>query len=463
MVDVLAGQQPAAPADDDDAATLRRPALSAARADEVVPITRRDQQPWFLEEPELPTEKLPAAPAEPQLRLAPTPVVAPPSIRPLVRTIAPPRASLVPALVGAGVAGAGALLGISILAGAVLARPASTLAKSSVHPQLPSFRAPEPSAAAPVGCSVRAPARRVAERVLPGGPVTIAGLGTELLAGAVVNRRTGIGLTLSKADLSPRRTTWIGDPAHVAAVVPVSDGSFVADRWTHSVPGTAAFSVGMTPRGFSRVAAGGLEQEAIWAGGARDAITRPSIARAPAPRSGWAIAYRQGASSIRLGWIDEHGRSRGPLASFAQEAEQASAPSIAAAGERLTLTFAERVSGTWRIRIGDGAIAKHPEAMRTFVLPSGGPGHPARDPAIAALDHGWLLVWAEGPSRERVVRAQMLDRDLSPVGAALAIGSAPAASQSFAAWSEGDQVVVLFTRDAGGGRGELFGAGLGCH
>jgi hypothetical protein len=242
----------------------------------------------------------------------------------------------------------------------------------------------------------------------------------------------------------------------VSAVVPASDDAFIADRWTASVPGTRAFTVGMTPKGFSRVGED-AEQTTIWPGDPREAITRPAIVRAPS--TGWAVAFRRGdgSGSVRLGWIDEHGAALGELASYADGAERVSAPSIASDGRELGLAFAERsAGGSWQIRLGRAALGKTPVELGRF-------GNQAQAPALTALGTGrWLLVYVQG-GESREVRAQLLDATLRPVGAPKTLSDETSALPSLAVWTNGTRAAVLFTRDRGRERGELWATALDCN
>jgi hypothetical protein len=304
------------------------------------------------------------------------------------------------------------------------------------------------------GCKLSTPARRIAPMVVSGGPLSVASFGTQIAIGASVNQTTGVGLVLSAKDLSVLKTEWVTDPVSLSAVVPTTNDVFSVDRWTHAVPGTSAFSVGMTPRGFSRI--GQSDQSAIWPGPARDAITRPAIARLP--KNGWAIAFRQGdgAGSVRLGTIDAQGKATSQLASYASRAEHASAPSLAVGQDRLALTFAERgVGGAWWVVVGSSRLGSLPSTDQLRRI-----AEDAEAPAIAALSDGrWLLVWAAAGKLE----ARVLDPELGRVARSLTLGEIGGGTlPSIAIWSNGSRVAVAYTKDVGNWRGELWAAGLDC-
>lgn len=446
MVDLLAGQQPAVDPLD-DAATLRRAAVTPAQADELVPSTQREL-PWFLPEPEVPTEKLPAS--EPPLRVAPTPLA--PSILPVTRTVPPPSSKAVPMLIGGGVAVAGALFAFALVVSRLV-----TAAPGPAHAERQT-----PSEVASAGlrvertrlatCTTAVTPLRIAPFVVPSTPITVATFGSSIGVGAVTGRRTGVGLVVAASDLGVSHREWLADSRHLSAVVPASDDAFIADRWTASVPGTSAFTLGMTPKGFSRVGAG-TEQSTLWPGDPRQPITRPAIVQTG---SGWAVAFRRGDDGVRLGWIDHGGAALGELTSYGSEADRASAPSIAFGDGQLALAYAEHTSEGWQIRLGHAPVGKAPSAMGRF-------GRDAHSPALAALGRDrWLLAYVQGGER-RALRVQLLDTELAPVGAPQTVSDEVSAMPSLALWNNGRRAAVVFTRDRGPERAELWATALDCR
>jgi hypothetical protein len=359
----------------------------------------------------------------------------------------------------------GALVAVALFAGGLLTRSASATRGTADREQAAgassatsALRAAEQS---PARCRIDLPARRIAPLVVPGSTLSVASFGSEIAVGAVTAGRTGIGLTLSPADLSVLDTQWHADAKHVAAIVPATGRSFLVDRWTQSVPGTSEFTLGMTPRGFSRIDADFVATP-IWGGGARDAITRAAIVQAPG--RGWAVAFRHGdgPGSVRLGFVDQHGDALGEATRYADTAERAGTPALALApapsGAGLALAFAEQpAGGRWRIRIGQSTFGSAPTELRTIASD-------ARAPALTARDGGGFAIgWFEGARADRVLRAQLLDSSLEPRADALRLADVPGALPNVAAWSKGTRTRFVFTREAAPQRAELWAVGLDCE
>ena len=95
-------------------------------------------------------------------------------------------------------------------------------------------------------------------------------------------------------------------------------------------------------------------------------------------------------------------------------------------------------------------------------LPRGGPGGDAFAPDIAGLADGrWLLMWTEGASGSRAVRAQTLTPDFQPLGDPIAL-SPPAGNfgQGVIGVVGGHAATVFLSK--GSSSYELWGAVLQC-
>jgi hypothetical protein len=114
------------------------------------------------------------------------------------------------------------------------------------------------------------------------------------------------------------------------------------------------------------------------------------------------------------------------------------------------------------MRVGLAPAGSVPSSTEVVPLPKGGPGGDAFTPDIAGLPDGrWVLVWTEGSSGNRAIRAQTLAPDLTPLGDPIAL-SPPAGNfgQGVLGVTEG-YVTVVFLQQ-GRANYELWGAMLQC-
>ena len=82
---------------------------------------------------------------------------------------------------------------------------------------------------------------------------------------------------------------------------------------------------------------------------------------------------------------------------------------------------------------------------------------------LAALPGGrWLLQWTEGAPGSRVVRAQVLERDLSPRGGAIDLSPAGANAGQGVIWAREAMGTVLFYVRGPKNTHELWGASIAC-
>jgi hypothetical protein len=133
-------------------------------------------------------------------------------------------------------------------------------------------------------------------------------------------------------------------------------------------------------------------------------------------------------------------------------------------GREVAVIFADRPEGASRyeIRIGHAAPGTLPAVTAVLPLPRGGPGGDAFSPDIAGLDDGrWLLIWTEGASGSRAVRAQTLAPDFRPLGDPIAL-SPPAGNfgQGVLGVAGGRVATVFLSK--GSSSYELWGAVLQC-
>ncbi len=141
------------------------------------------------------------------------------------------------------------------------------------------------------------------------------------------------------------------------------------------------------------------------------------------------------------------------------------APALAANARSVAVAFADRADSSepWAVRVGSSHLGSFPSKTTAFTVPVGGPGGVAIAPALAGLSGDrWLLVWTEGGGGDHDVRAQTLNDELRPIGAAFTVSRAGAnAGQGAVALNGGQGLVTYLTLTPRGY--EVWGAGVDCR
>lgn len=375
----------------------------------------------------------------------PTPPRAAPTALPLggtTHTVPPPvkRQSLrAPVLIGAAFGAIGAMVAAGIVASAAAEAPSPALRRAAA----PKVSLPTASPTAARGCALTARPTELAPRVARTPALHVVTLSDQRVAlGVTATEKTGLGLTLALDPLKVEKSELLADPRHVAGVVPSAAGAFTVDRFTRRAAGSAAFSLGMTPAGFTRIADDGA-QSTIWPGQAREIISRPAVVTAP--DASLAVAFRRGDDDrgvVRFGWLDAQGGKKSALGLLSVASGVVGEPTLAVTDDRAVVAYAARqpADAPWSIELASAKLGELPASTLRFGTEA------SRDrPALAALPgSGWLLAWVEGDRQSgRRVRAQRLTRALAPDGAVIDIGESPHPVGALALHAIGGQVLVL--------------------
>ncbi|MBX3128174.1 MAG: hypothetical protein KF718_15735 [Polyangiaceae bacterium] len=423
--------------------TLERVPSSSA------PDTIRDLAPPAFDAPRTLDElTLPQPPAA--RRHASTPPVAI-TMRPATST------SLGPVVFGVMVAMSGAAAAGVIVAGALSRTPAPARA----HVGLAAVRVPAVVAPAAPGiqsCEA-AEAVRLASQLPPGAAVEVISGSRGFAVGFPTSQRSGLGLQLDPTTLAVTRRDELTDLARVGGVMPRADGSFSVDRYAVGLMPT--FSVGMTPRGFARLAAdGGVE--VVWPGQANEVITRPVSAAAPGV--GHLVAFRRGepVGTLRAGWLDEQGLRRSELRSVGESLSGVSSPAVAVSAARAVLAFA--ASGPGGERQLYAAAVGVGEPPTEAVALGFDAGQSPRAVALSSLEGGrFLLAWVSGQGAERALSGAVLDDKLTLVGEVTRWAALSEPVVTTALVASGARAAVLSVRAVTSSRHELWGQTLGCR
>lgn len=432
--------------DEDRLATRKLPAVR-------LPAFDLGSQPDEVTIPLRPAIRRPSVRQVPPPPALPLPLVLKPSVPPVVETLPPPRSrGKLPALLGAGLALLGALVGTTIVVLAAQHSDVPSLGAGLGQLRLPAAAA---SPALVQSCKAAGAAKRLAPIVPPGATIDARVVDAGLAVGIATSGKRAQGITVDPETLEQKSRELFEDPVHVGGVVPLADGTFAVDRYSVRVDARPEFSVGMTPAGFSRILPDG-SQQVIWPGESTEIITRPTVLHAPGV--GYVVGFRRGSGSVRVGWISEQGEKKSELASYASGAVHASEPALSVSADGLVVAFSEEdVDGDWSLHVGKSALGDLP--AKTPVLSGSGA---ARTPAVAPLAGGRTLVaWTDVAGHD-LVRGQVLDAELSPVAPSMAWFDLERRADSLALESNGSRAALLLSLPATPVRSELWALPVTC-
>ncbi len=353
----------------------------------------------------------------------PPPVAAYPSYAP------PKKKSALPWVIGG--LGAVGLFGAVAAAALFYFKPwdteAAATAKPSATPALSTKPATGPTT---LSLAIAKPATQISPAIQLSVPPYFATRGDKLAVGIANGESTGLGMMVDLESLEVEQAFSAPAGKKVLGVVPVASDKdrFVVDReggaltWPRSIDAEPMFTIGFSAQGYVRQPAGGAA-EVIWSGVTNDKSTEARIASVAGV--GHAVAFRN-SGKVRFGWLKPNGSMKTELGSVDAEG-RAGTPTIAAGDQGILVTFAAKSGddSPWAVQLTTAKHGELPGSAKAFELPSGGPGGDAIAPAAAGLPDGrWLLQWTEGGSGERVVRVQILDAKLSPMGDAIKVSAA---------------------------------------
>ncbi|MEP7123472.1 MAG: GYF domain-containing protein [Byssovorax sp.] len=190
----------------------------------------------------------------------------------------------------------------------------------------------------------------------------------------------------------------------------------------------------------------------------------PSAARVQvADGSGYALVFRRD-GAIWSGWIGLDRKPVGELVKVVGSGGQVGKPNVGWNHRELALIFADKPAGSdhYEIRVAHAKTGSIPAVTTVIPLPKGGPGGDAFAPDIAGLPDGrWVMVWTEGASGSRAIRAQTLEANFTPLGDPIAL-SPPAGNfgQGVLGVVSGYAAAVFLSK--GASSYELWGSVLQC-
>jgi hypothetical protein len=183
----------------------------------------------------------------------------------------------------------------------------------------------------------------------------------------------------------------------------------------------------------------------------------------PAGDHGFVLLYRRD-GAIWGGFVGARLKAAGDLVRVEGSGGAVGKPAGAWNGREVAVIFADRpeAEGSYQIRVAHGPPGAIPRATSVLPLPRGGPGGDAFAPDIAGLPDGrWLLMWTEGASGARAVRAQTLTPELRPLGDPIALSPPAGNFGQGVIGVVGHHAATVFL-SKGSSSYELWGAVLQC-
>lgn len=195
-------------------------------------------------------------------------------------------------------------------------------------------------------------------------------------------------------------------------------------------------------------------------------ISAPQVldVRAPdGPDTRFFLAFRRGAR-VYGGTFAATFSPVAPLAAIPGSGGKIGKPKVGYNGTEVAIAFADMPEGekNWQVRLGHAKAGSVPDSTTVVELPEGGPGGDKISPDIVGLDDGrWILMWTEGASGQRAIRAITLTPDFKPIGDPIAL-SPPAGDFGQASLGVvGTYTTVVFLQ-RGDDSFEMWGAVLQC-
>ena len=252
------------------------------------------------------------------------------------------------------------------------------------------------------------------------------------------------------------------------APVPGEALSFVISSIDTAAPSRSVVHVAATPpfvfvidtSGVAVADAPDAAPTKLWPFEGGDAPSAPLALKAG--DAGYVITLRRD-NAVWSGWLGLDRKPIGALTKVMGSGGSVGKPNHGWNTKELAVVFADRPEGSpWQIRVGRGPKGAIPTETRVITVPKGGPGGDAFAPDIAGLSDGrWLLVWTEGATGSRAIRALTLAADLTPIGDPIAL-SPPAGNFGQGVLGIAGNYAATVFLSKGETNYELWGAILQC-
>ncbi|MBK6517812.1 MAG: hypothetical protein IPG04_27765 [Polyangiaceae bacterium] len=205
--------------------------------------------------------------------------------------------------------------------------------------------------------------------------------------------------------------------------------------------------------------------EALWKLEGEEPITAEQVT---AVGDSFLLTFRRG-NDVIAGYFGADKKPKGELGTISSKGseERNGKPRAGTNGAEVVVAYAVETrladeKKEWRLTLAKSPVGSIPTNPVPLELPANGPGGDAIAPDLIGLADGrWLLMWTEGTSGARAIRAQTYDKTFQAIGDPIAL-SPPAGSFGQAMLGvAGEYTTVAFLQAADEGF-EMWGAVLRC-
>lgn len=258
----------------------------------------------------------------------------------------------------------------------------------------------------------------------------------------------------------------------IARVTPTGKGFFISTaeppgnlKWIIPISAEKPFYVGISDKDLAWSDQPSGTANRVWPIGDEDASG--GIRAFSLGSRGILTALRTGSPRQKKVFAGLLGADRKPLTNLVNVVGSgglAGEPMLGSNGREVAVVFGDQAGeqSAWKIRIGHAPIGKIPTTTTAFDPPSGGPGGDANHPSIGGLADGrWVVVWTEGSSSSKTVRAQTFAPTFTTIGDPIVLSPPLGTYGSSMVGVIGNYVTVVFVLK-GKSNNELWGTVLQC-
>ncbi|MFO0555144.1 MAG: GYF domain-containing protein [Polyangiaceae bacterium] len=328
----------------------------------------------------------------------------------------------------------------------------------------------EPKAAAPLPCWVTRQAVRWAPSASKAVPFDLRAAAGSMLVGYAAGEHEGVGLKVDARSGKFEEVFRSKVDGTVAHVVSVDDNAAfeITARGDRTFTPVVSSSTGATNKTYLVLEKGSIgaatsldgEVKQLWALEGDDPVAAEQVQRVG---EDFLVTFRRG-DAVYGGYFGVDLAPKGALVKIAGSGGRSGKPRAATNGIEVAVAFADRVDEKeetpWEIRVGRSRLGSVPESAALVPMP---PDGESIAPDIVGLPDGrWLLMWTQGPSGKRAIRAQAFDMTFAPIGDPIAL-SPPGGSFGQAVLGVvGNYTTVAFLQAGEDDGFEMWGAVLQC-
>jgi len=349
--------------------------------------------------------------------------------------------------------------------------PSSSVASA---PPVPPTAAPAEPGKPASACVYRGPRKRLVIGASKDVPIEVWSAPDErsIAVGFAAQNGTALGFVLDPKTVSPKRSYSKKPAPPIVRVVPVREDGRISFE-TNAENASASVHHPLTVPTEPPVRLGTFKN-ALTIGSDADSVPNilwsipfddeiEAVRSIPTGAKGFGLVFRA-QDALWLGWVSHERKLVGTIHRIPDTGIKVGTPSIGWNGKQALIAFANlrKAKEPWTIRMARMNFGDTAKASFEWAVPEGGPGGAAIAPTVRGLADGrWIVVWTEGESGARRVRAQTYDRNM------IAVGDPFDVSRSSANAGQGMAVVgkdggAVFYLSIVGNQYEVWGAGIAC-